>query len=121
MVLPALLFVVGGGLLILYLWFRRRTAPIGMGRAALAVGLPAGVVRASLACLGWYVVEHTGGPAQVPAFVLAMLSWPEAALLPRRAPGMTSASLYVSLFLLLTLSTTAVVAIVAALARRRSP
>jgi hypothetical protein len=29
-------------------------------------------------CVGWYVVEHTGGPLQTPAFLLAMLSWPEA-------------------------------------------
>ena len=83
---------------------------------AVMLGLAIGLVRATLACVGWYVVEHSGGPAQVPAFALAMLSWPEAALLPRRAPGPTSASTHASLFLLLVVGSTACVAVIAALA-----
>ena len=31
-----------------------------------------------LGCVGWYIVEHTGSAIQVPAFALAMLTWPEA-------------------------------------------
>jgi hypothetical protein len=63
------------------------------------------VTRAALASLGWYVVEHTGGPLQSPAFALAMLAWPEAAMLTTSrvtpAPGL----FYVFLSLLL-ISTT---------------
>ena len=110
----AVVFVV-----ILYWAIWRQPHRQSAWRTALHVGLPAGIVRASLACFGWYVVEHTGGPLQVPAYVLAMFSWPEAALVPRGARTMTGAGTYVMLFTLLVVSTTMFVAVLAAIARGR--
>ena len=116
MLLPSFLFVAGAAVFTLFRLFRARADRRQLWRFAVVVGLAVGLVRAVLACVGWYAVEHTGGSAQVPAFALAMLSWPEAALLPR-APGQTSASTYVSLFLLLVTSSTACIALVAAIAQ----
>ena len=117
MVLLSILLVVAAATFILVRQFRARAEGRHLWRFAVMLGLTIGLVRATLACLGWYVVEHTGGPAQVPAYALAMLSWPEAALLPRRAPGPTSASTYASLFLLLIAGSTACVAVIAAIAK----
>jgi hypothetical protein len=116
MVLPVFLLIVVGGVALLYRTVSGRRASGSAWRTALVLGVPLGVVRASLACLGWYVVEHTGGPAQVPAFALAMLAWPEGALLPEPAPGMTPVRTYVLLFLLLVASTTTLVAVLAVIA-----
>ena len=119
MILPSLLVVVGAAVALLFVWFRRIERS-RLWRTAVFLGLGIGLTRASLACAGWYVVEHTGGPAQVPAFLLAMLSWPEAALLPRQRTGVTPTSTYVQLFFLLTVSSTVLVTAIAASARRRS-
>jgi hypothetical protein len=105
---------------ILYWAITRQPRRQSAWRTALHLGLPAGIVRASLACGGWYVVEHTGGPLQIPAYVLAMFSWPEAALLPRSGPMVTPAGTYVLLFALLVVSTTMFVALLAAIARGRA-
>ena len=87
-------------------------------RAALAIGLFVGVTRATLASVGWYTVERTGGPLQIPGFLFAMLAWPEAALLgPHRGPA--SASFFVSLAVLLVLSSVAFAAATAFVAKMR--
>lgn len=62
----------------LYRYFRKKRDVRALWRASITIGLSVGIVRAVLACVGWYVVEHTGGPLQTPAFLLALLSWPEA-------------------------------------------
>jgi hypothetical protein len=117
MILLSFLILVGSLAAALFWLFRRPSTARTSWRLVLLLGLGIGIARASLACFGWYVVEHTGGPAQIPAFLLAMLSWPEAVLLPRRAPGPTPASTYVALFLLLVVSSVLLVSAIAAAAR----
>jgi hypothetical protein len=117
-VLISLLLVFGGAGFLLFRWFRRQPRARSAWKTAILLGLGLGLTRATLACFGWYVVEHTGGPAQVPAFALAMLAWPEGALLPSTGPGLTPVSTYVSLFVLLVVSSMVLVAAIAAAARR---
>ena len=119
MVFPFLLFVLAAAVAILFVRFRRIESSRTLWRTAVVLGLGIGLTRASFACVGWYVVEHTGGPAQTPAFLLAMFSWPEAILLPRHRTGATPASTYMELFLLLLVSSVLVVVAIAAAARRR--
>jgi hypothetical protein len=69
-------------------------------RSSVAIGSSVGIVRAVLACVGWYGVEHTGGRLQIPAFALAMLAWPEAIVFGRH-PGPVPMRFYISLGLLL--------------------
>ena len=83
-------------------------------RSAIAIGVTAGLLRGGLASVGWYTVERTGGPFQVPAFALAMLAWPEAALFGRHR-GFTPLTLYPMLVLALTVSSLAWVASLALL------
>ena len=117
MVLPTLLLVFGALAFVLFRWFRARPTAPSIWRAAILLGLGIGLTRAALASFGWYVVEHTGGPAQVPAFLLVMLAWPEAVLLPRVPPSGTPAGTYVSLFVLLVVSSLVLVTVIAAVAR----
>ena len=75
-------------------------------RSAIAIGVTAGLLRGGLASVGWYAVEHTGGPFQVPAYALAMLALPEAALFGRHR-GFTPLTFYPVLVLALTVSSLA--------------
>lgn len=88
-------------------------------RLTLFLGLGTGVLRAGLSSIGWYVVEHDGGPLQVPAFALAMMAWPEAVVLAERRTTPAPPFFYVQLSLLLIASTLAFAAGVAWLAGRR--
>lgn len=68
--------------------------------------------------LGFYGVEHHGGPLQGPAFAMALAGWPEIALLgPHR--GAASAAFYGQMAVLLIGTTTVAVALIAFAARRR--
>ena len=102
----------------LYARFARR--PDAAWREAIAIGLAIGLTRGVLAPTGWYVVEHTGGPLQIPAYALAMLAWPEAILLGRHR-GQAGPAFLVGLGVLLTVSSVIWVSAVAfmAWARRR--
>ena len=80
MILPAFALVAVAAGAILYARLARAHDERRLWRAAIAIGLIVGVIRGVLAPLGWYVVEHTGGPLQIPAFLLAMLAWPEGAV-----------------------------------------
>ena len=62
-----------------------------------------------MACVGWYCVEHTGGPLQIPGFMLAMFAWPEAIILDARRLGPVPVRFYAILAGLLILSTVVVV------------
>jgi len=53
----------------------------GLQIAWLAAGLF--VVRAGGVWAGRYILGHTGGPLQIPAYLLVMLGWPEITI-----PGM---------------------------------
>jgi len=69
--------------------------------------------RAALACIGWYGVEHTGGPLQIPAFALAMLAWPEAIVLDARRVTPVTMSFYAILAGLLVTTTLLEVSLIA--------
>ena len=84
----------------LYRYFVRKRDGRARWRSAATIGASVGITRAVLACTGWYVVEHTGGPLQIPAFALAMLAWPEAIVFGRHR-GPVPLSFYPVLALLL--------------------
>jgi hypothetical protein len=121
MVLPTLLVVFGAVAFVLFRWFRNRPSTASTWRGVMLLGLAIGLTRATLASFGWYVVEHTGGPAQVPAFLLVMLAWPEAVFLPRVPPSGTPVSAYMSLFVLLVVGSFILVTAIAAVARMVRP
>lgn len=91
MIFPSVLVASAALAAALYLYLRKQPTRRKRWRTALAIGVGVGLVRAVLASTGWYVVEHTGGPLQGPAFAAAMLAWPEAVFLGSghgaRAPG----------------------------------
>ena len=84
----------------LFRYLRSRCDAGTLWRSSLTIGSSIGVVRAVLACAGWYGVEHTGGPLQIPAFALALLALPEAMVFGRHH-GQVPAQFYVFLGLLL--------------------
>jgi hypothetical protein len=91
--------------LILYRYLVRKPAIHALWKSSLAIGTIVGTSRAALACVGWYCVEHTGGPLQIPGFALAMLAWPEAIVLNTRRFGPTPFHVYAMLAGMLILST----------------
>src|SRR5712692_2863135 len=116
MVLPGLVVLFGLATVTLYRYLARRPNPRALWQSTVAIGIVVGIARAVLAGLGWYVVEHTGGPLQIPAFALAMLALPEAAVFGRHR-GPVPPALYVSLGLLLTLTSLLFVSVVALVVR----
>jgi hypothetical protein len=118
MVVIGIIVVLAVATGMLYSFFRRRDERY-FWQTALLIGIGIGVVRALLASLGWYTVEHTGGPRQVPGFVLALSALPEAALLPQSRVAAAPPVFYVQLSALLIGSSAVVVALVAAVARVR--
>ena len=106
-----------------YAHLRRESVHGGLWRSTLRIGFAVGVIRAALASVGWYVVEHTGGPFQIPAFALAMMAWPEAAFFLReRRTTPVPPEFYIRLSLLLITTTmllAGVLAVVARLAHRK--
>jgi hypothetical protein len=67
----------------LYLHFARRGELRVRWRSVIVIGVAIGLGRAVLAGAGWYAVEHSGGPLQIPGFAFTMLAWPEAAVFAR--------------------------------------
>jgi hypothetical protein len=100
MVAPVILVLFAVAISGLYRHLAAKSGRQALWRSAIAVGLSVGLVRAVLSCVGWYTVEHTGGPLQIPAFALAMLAWPEAVLFGRHK-GLVPLQFYVQLSLLL--------------------
>jgi hypothetical protein len=103
----------------MYGLMRRLPDRRSLWRTALIVGVGTGVLRAALSSLGWYIVEHTGGPLQIPGFAMAMMAWPEAALLAERHVGPAPPSFYFQLSVILVTSTVTLVAVIAFIAGRR--
>ena len=114
--LPTVLIVLVGTMAGLFWYFGTRRVPV---RAAVYTGCILGILRAGLASLGWYVVEHTGGPLQVPAFALAMLAWPEAMVFAESRTTSAPPGFYLRLSLLLVTSTVVVITLVGVLATLR--
>ena len=116
--LTALLLLSGAGAL-LYSYLRGRSGRRALWRSALTIGAAAGVARAGLAAFGWYTVEHTGGPLQIPGYALTMLALPEAAFLPRRRAVLPAPpEFYVALCAAIILGTMIAVGVVALIAGR---
>ena len=113
--LAALLLLTGT----MYAHMHRQPDRRALWRMAIYVGVGTGALRAALASLGWYIVEHDGGPLQVPAFALAMMAWPEAVVLAQRRTTPAPPFFYLQLSLLLMATTTAFAAVIAWLAERR--
>jgi len=90
--------------------------------SSIAIGSSVGITRAVLGCVGWYTVEHTGSALQVPAFALAMLTWPEAMVFGRLR-GPAPLQFYVQLGSLLVMTSLMMVCGVALLVHvsRRQP
>jgi hypothetical protein len=116
-ILPTIVVLFVAAIASLY-WYLRTHRTRNLFRTALVLGVTIGVIRAVLASVGWYVVEHTGGPLQVPGFALAMLAWPEAVLFRARRTTPVPIHFYLLLSLLLITSTVALVASIAAVASR---
>lgn len=103
----------------LYSIMRRQPDRRSLWRTALYVGIGTGIARASLATLGWYLVERTGGPLQIPAFALVMMAWPEGAILAERRFTPAPPAFYLQLSLLLIATTLMLVVLVAVIAGTR--
>lgn len=100
MLIPVIVLLVPVAMVALYRHLVKKRDTRARWRSAVMIGSSVGITRAVLACIGWYVVEHTGGPLQVPAFALAMLAWPEAIVFGRHR-GLAPLSFYPALALLL--------------------
>jgi hypothetical protein len=118
-ILPTIAVLFAAAVAALYFFLATRRDRRSLFRTAVYLGLTLGLIRAAGASFGWYIVEHTGGPAQVPGFALAMLAWPEAALFRGRRLTPAPLEFHVRLWLLLIASTTIVVALIAGVAARR--
>lgn len=119
MVLLTFLVLVAGLLTVLYRYLRARPNGRSLWRSTMAIGGTVGVARAVLGLLGWYTVEHTGGPLQIPGYFLSMLTLPEAALLASRRVGAAPPAFYVQLSLLLLAGSLMMVGVVALIARNK--
>ena len=104
--------------LLLHSLMRKQPDRRSLWRTALYVGVGTGVARAALASLGWYMIERTGGPLQIPAFALAMMAWPEGAMLDERRLTPVPPAFYIQLSVLLLASTLAVSCLVAVIAAK---
>jgi hypothetical protein len=114
-ILVALTLVIAA----MYGLMRRQPDRRSLWRMALYVGAGTGLVRAVLSSLGWYVIERTGGPLQIPALALVMMAWPEAVILAERRTTPVPPAFYLRLSLLLVTTTLAVTGIIAFVAGRR--
>jgi hypothetical protein len=108
-----ILILLAALLAALYSLMRKQPDRRSLWRTALWVGAGTGVARAALASLGWYMIERGGGPLQIPAFTLAMLAWPEGAMLAGRRLMPAPPSFYFQLSVLLVASTLAITCFVA--------
>jgi hypothetical protein len=121
MLVPVIVIAFVAAIWAAWVYLGGRVARRGFWRTALLTGLAIGVSRAVLASIGWYTVEHTGGPLQIPGFLLAMMAWPEAALLAgRHRTRSAPPALYAALSALLIGSSVLFVTVIAGLARLAS-
>jgi len=118
MILVAVLVLFAVALAVLSVHSRKQPDARSLWRSVLRIGIGVGAARAALASLGWYIVEHDGGPLQIPAYALAMFALPEAAVLSSRRVTPVPGEFYVALSLLLVTSTLVLVGLVALATRR---
>jgi len=101
MILLAALAAIAVAMAVLYSQLGKQPDRRSLWRATVRLGLRVGIARAGLASLGWYVVERTGGPFQIPAYLLSMMALPEAAILGAPRTTLAPPIFFVSLSLLL--------------------
>jgi hypothetical protein len=118
MIAIAVLILLAALLAALHSLMRKQPDRRSLWRTALYVGVGTGVARAALASLGWYMIERTGGPLQIPAFALAMMAWPEGVMLDERRLTPVPPAFYIQLSVLLIASTLAVSCLVAVIAAK---
>jgi hypothetical protein len=118
MIAIAVLILLAALLAALYTLMRKQPDRRSLWRTALYVGVGTGVARAVFASLGWYMIERTGGPLQIPAFAMAMMAWPEGAMLDERRLTPVPLAFYIQLSVLLIASTLAVSCLVAVIAAK---
>ncbi|HSP13416.1 MAG TPA: hypothetical protein VLV78_01540 [Thermoanaerobaculia bacterium] len=119
MILLTLVLAFAGVVVLIFVWFQTRSGRKALYRSALILGASIGLSRAVIACTGWYVVEHNGGPLQIPAYLMSMFALPEAVLLGRTR--LATPQLYGKLSALLiagSLVSIMAIAVVADLSRR---
>src|SRR5260370_12189514 len=100
MLIPVIVLLCSGAIVLLYRFFSTRRGARALWRSSVAIGSSVGSMCGVLACVGWYGVEHAGGPLKIAAFALAMLAWPEAIVFGRHR-GPVPLSFYPLLALLL--------------------
>jgi hypothetical protein len=100
MAAPLIIVLCAPGIIGLYRYLAAKPNLGALWRSAVIIGFSVGVTRSVLSCVGWYTVERTGGPLQIPAFALAMLAWPEATLFGRHQ-GLVPLQFYLQLSFLL--------------------
>jgi hypothetical protein len=118
MIAIAVLILLAALLAALHSLMRKQPDRRSLWRTAVYVGVGTGVARAALASLGWFMIGRTGGPLQIPAFALAMMAWPEGALLDERRLTPVPPAFYIQLSVLLLASTLAVSCLVAVIAAK---
>jgi bacteriorhodopsin len=118
MIAVGALILLAALLAALYSMMRRQPDRRSLWRTALYVGAGTGVARAALASLGWYMIERTGGPLQIPAFAMAMMAWPEGVMLDERRLTPVPPAFYIQLSVLLIASTLAISCLVAVIAAK---
>lgn len=113
MILLTIPVVFAGAMAVLYWHLRKQPDRRRLWRATIRIGVGVGMARGAIASLGWYVVERTGGPLQIPAYALTMTAWPEAAILAERRVTPVPPEFYLSLLLVLVAGTMVFVGLVA--------
>ena len=121
MLIPIFILVFAGATVVLYRYLVTKRNAGSLWRSSVTMGSSIGIARGVLACVGWYGVEHTGGPLQIPAFALAMLAWPEAAIFGRHQ-GPVPLGFYIAVAFLLIVTSMLLIGAVALMvqATRRS-
>src|SRR5438552_1255875 len=112
MLTPVFVLFVAALATLLFRYLRAKADNRTLWCSTVWFGCSVGSARAMLACIGWYGLQHTGGPLQIPALALAVLALPEAVVFGRQR-GAVSVQLYIALGLLLIASSLTLVSSVA--------
>ena len=121
MIAPLFLLLMIAVAVALVRYLMRQPGTHALWRASLTLGAVAGAVRGIGASVGWYWTEHSHGGWQIAGFILAMLAWPEAALVDTRRVTPARAGFYLLIAVTLLITTvTAVSAIALILQLRRT-
>jgi hypothetical protein len=119
MIAPLFLLVLIAVAVAVVRYLMRQPTPHALWRASLTLGAVVGVVRGLGAAAGWYWTEHSQGGWQIAGFALAMLAWPEAALLDMRRVTPARPGFYLLLAVTLVVTTIGAMSVIALLLQLR--